>query len=116
MLYQRDVKSIFVFGASSCFSLTTFAYYKVYPIIGRHQSQVQNNENVIDMEKYKKSVFTILYILVVFSLSYVPSVCCIAVVCVVDLGSELSLAVVDACTVISFSSSSVSPLLYCFKA
>jgi len=76
---------------------------------------VRTNENVIDIEKYKKSIFTILYILVVFLLSYVPSVCCIAVVGVVDLGSELSLAAVDACTLISFSSSSVNPLLYCWR-
>ena len=35
--------------------------------------------------------------------------------CVVDLGSEFSLAAVDACTVMSFSSSSVNPLLYCWR-
>ena len=106
---------MFVSGAAFYFSLTVFAYYKVYRVIRHHQSQVRTNENAIDIEKYKKSIFTILYILVVFLLSYVPSVCCIAVVSVVDLGSELSLAAVDVCTVISFSSSSVNPLLYCWR-
>ena len=119
LYYTSEISSpflaFFVFGAASCFSMTTFAYYKVYRLIRHHQSQIQTNQNVIDIKKYKKSVFTILYILAVFILSYVPSVCCIAVVSVVDLRSELSLDAVDACTVISFSSSSVNPLLYCWR-
>ena len=119
LYYTSEISSpflvIFVFGAAFYFSITVLAYYKVYRIIRHHQSQVQTNENAIDIEKYKKSVFTVLYILVVFLLSCVPSVCCIAVVSVVDLGSELSLAAVDACTVITFSSSSVNPLLYCWR-
>ena len=105
----------FVLGAAFYFSTTVFAYYKVYRIIRHHQSQVQTNENAIDIKKYKKSVFTILYILVVFLLSYVSSMCFIAVVSVVDLGSELSLAAVDFCTVVTFSSSSVNPLLYYWR-
>jgi len=57
-------------------------------------------------------MFTILYILLVFSLSYVPSVCYIAVVSVVDLGNESSNAAVDVSNVILFSSSFFNPLLY----
>ena len=106
---------VFVLGAVLCFLITVFAYFKVYRIIRRHQNQVQNYENVIDIEKYKKSVFTILYILVIYLLSYVPFVCCIVVVNVVDLGSESRNAAVDACTVIVFSSSFSNPLLYCWR-
>ena len=106
---------VFVLGAALCFLITVFAYFKVYRIIRRHQNQVQNYENVIDIEKYKKSVFTILYILVIYLLSYVPFVCCIVVVNVVDLGSESRNAAVDACTVIVFSSLFSNPLLYCWR-
>ena len=67
---------VFVFGAALCLLITVFAYFKVYRIIRRHQNQVQNYENVIDIKKYKMSVFTILYILVIYLLSYVPFVCC----------------------------------------
>lgn len=106
---------VFVLGAGLCFLITVFAYFKVYRIIRRHQNQVQNYENVIDILKYKKSVFTILYILVIYLLSYVPFVCCIVVVNVVDLGSESWNAAVDACVVIVFSSSFSNPLLYCWR-
>ena len=54
---------LFVFGATLCFLITGFSYFKVFRIIRHHQSQIQTNRNVIDIEKYKKSVFTILYIL-----------------------------------------------------
>ena len=106
-LYQTSEDSspflvTFVLEAAFYFSTTVFAYYKVYRIIRHHQSQVQTNVNAIDIKKYKKSVFTILHILVVFLLSYVPSMCFIAVVSVVDLASELSLAAVDVCTVVTF--------------
>ena len=106
---------VFVLGAALCFSITVFAYFKIYRIIRRHQNQVQNYENAIDIKKYKKSVFTILYILAIYLLSYVPFVCCIVVVNVVDLGSESWNAAVDACTVIVFSSSFSNPLLYYWR-
>ena len=106
---------VFVLGAALCFFITAFAYFKVYRIIRRHQNQVQNHENPIDMKKYKKSVLTISYILAIYLLSYVPFVCCIFVVNILDLGSESRNAAVDACTVIVFSSSFSNPLLYYWR-
>jgi len=90
ILYNTDETSspftvILVLSAAFYFSMTVLAYYKVYRIIRHHENQVQTNENAIDIEKYRKSVCTILYILLVFLLSYVPSVCYIAVASVVDL-------------------------------
>ena len=106
---------VFVLGAALCFFITVFAYFKVYRIIRLHQNQVQSYENAIDIEKYKRSVLTILYILAIYLLSYVPFVCCIVVVSVVDLRSESWNAAVDACTVIVFSSSFSNPLLYYWR-
>jgi len=106
---------VFVVGAALCFFITVFAYFKVYRIIRHHQNQVQSYQNAIDIEKYKKSVFTILYILAIYLLSYVPFVCCIVIVNVVDLGSESWNAAFDACSVIVFSSSFSNPLLYYWR-
>ena len=72
--FSSSLGVIFVLAAALCFVLTIFAYFKVFRIIRQHQSQVQTNQNAIDIEKYKKSVFTILYILAIFLLSYVPFV------------------------------------------
>ena len=62
-----------------CLLTTSTAYFKVFRIIRRHQQQVQSHEprqNIdqpaIDLAKYKKSIFSILYILGVFYISYLP--------------------------------------------
>ena len=56
-----------------CLSVTSVAYFKVFRIIRRHQQQICSNEScpsfaqpAINFAKYKKSVFSILYIVVVF--------------------------------------------------
>ena len=63
-----------------CIFVTSVAYSKVFLIIRRHQRQIQANElshnfgqPSIDFSKYKKSVYTILYILIVFYTGYLPT-------------------------------------------
>ncbi|CAH3027734.1 unnamed protein product, partial [Porites evermanni] len=63
----------------SCYLATTVAYFKVFRIIRRHQQQIRGNQScqsvgkrAIDLAKYKKSVISILYILVLFSFSFMP--------------------------------------------
>ena len=60
---------------------TSIAYFKVYRVIRRHQQQIKDSEPpqefgqpAINLAKYKKSVLLVLYILVLFYISYVPSV------------------------------------------
>ena len=104
---------VLLFCAALCFSLTIFAYFKVFRIIREHQSQVQTNQNAIDIQKYRKSVFTILYILAIFLLSYVPFVCCLLVISIMDgLSDESSSTAMAVCAAIVFSSSFFHPLLY----
>ncbi len=98
----------FILGAALCFVLTVFAYFKVFKIIRDHQSQVQANQNAIRIEKYKKSVFTIL--------SYLPYVCCLLALSVMKkIGTKLSTAALNACTAVVFSSSFMNPLLYYWR-
>ena len=145
IIYNTEYIRVLVFilfsGAALCFVLTIFAYFKVFQIIRQHQSQVQTNQNaidiqprpqayprvfvggatriglgtrLIDIQKYKKSVFTILYILAIFLLSYIPFVCCLLVISIMDphYRTESSSTAISACTAIVFSSSFVNPLLY----
>ena len=112
----KTVIVIFVLCTALCFVLTAFAYYKVYRIIRHHQNQIQNNENAIDVEKCKKSVLTILYILALFLLSYVPYVCCFLVVNILDIfGTKSSSAAFNVCGAIVFFSSFANPLLYYWR-
>ena len=63
----------------SCYLATSVAYFKVFRIIRQHQQQIhgiQSRQNfgepAIDLAKYKKSIFSILYILASFSLCVLP--------------------------------------------
>ena len=63
----------------SCYLATSVAYFKVFRIIRQHQQQIhgiQSRQNfgepAIDLAKYKKSIFSILYILALFSLCVLP--------------------------------------------
>ncbi|XP_078374354.1 adenosine receptor A3-like [Oculina patagonica] len=107
---------LFILGAALCILITFFAYFKVFQIIRQHQSQVQTNQNAINIQKYKKSVFTILYILAIFFLSYVPFVCSVLVFSIMNLiGNELSEAAFNVCVTVVFFSSFVNPLLYYWR-
>ena len=107
---------IFFFGAALCFFITGFSYFKVFRIIRHHQSRIQTNRNAIDINKYKKSVFTIIYILAIFLLTYVPFVCNLAVFNIMGfISTKLARVSVNSCAVIVFSSSFVNPLLYYWR-
>ncbi|XP_078375684.1 putative G-protein coupled receptor 63 [Oculina patagonica] len=118
--YTNDYFGVFMvilaLGAASCFLVTVFAYFKVFRIIREHQSQVQTNQNAIDIQKYKKSIFTILYILAIFLMSYVPYVCCLLVIRIMDkFGTDFAVATQNVCGAIVFSSSFFNPLLYYWR-
>ena len=62
-----------------CLTLTSVAYFKVFRTICRHQQQMHANElqetfpqPAINLERYRKSVFTILYILAAFYICFLP--------------------------------------------
>ena len=99
---------------------TSVAYFKVFRIIRRHQRQIRANEMsenfaqpAINLTKYKKSVFSILYILVIFYMGYVP----------ITLSTRISTVLINELVVISlnvssmlmFLSASLNPLLYMWR-
>ena len=112
--FLRLFSTVFVFGAALCFFTTVVAYFKVFRIIRHHQSQVQTNQNAINIQKYKKSVVTILYILTLFILSYVPHVSGLLAVNIMGyFGITISpRAAMPAFATIVFSVSFFNPLLY----
>ena len=77
-------------------AIVAFSYSKVFRIIRNHQIAVQANENAIDILKYRKSIFTILYILALFVLSYSPYVCC-ALASYILQYEDSSIAALNAC-------------------
>ena len=92
-----------------CVLVTAFAYFKVFQIIRQHQNQVNAHGNTIDITKYKKSTFTILYILAVFVISYFPFFCAQVVLNALQY-YKLSVPNADVCVVLVLSSSCINPL------
>ena len=95
--------------------VTAFAYFKVFQIIRHHQRQVQTNESNLDMRKYKKTLFTILYILAIFALCYAPILCWALTFHILQEDNEISKEVYSICTALLFSSSFFNPLLYYWR-
>ncbi len=104
-----------------CFCAITTAYLRVFRIIRRHQLQVQTNEPsqnfgqpIINLAKYKKSVVSIFYILVVFCFCFLTFIISTAVY--LSLGSNAALAAASNVSVmLLFLSSSLNPCLYLWR-
>ena len=105
----------------SCLIVTSIAYFKLFRIIRRHQQQIQTSEvshgfrqSSIDFAKYKKSVFSMLYILLVFYIGYLPML--ISLLLFVALNdSDFTILFFDVSMVLLFLSSSLNPLLYLWR-
>ena len=97
-----------------CLIATTVSYFKVFRIIRCHQQQVQANKNsgqpTIDIMKYKKSMFSILYILGVFYVSYSPYLVVTGIF--IFKGYEESEVAHMICMTFLFLSSSLNPVIY----
>lgn len=104
-----------------CYLTTAFAYFKVYQVIRHHQQRVQASEpaqNIgypsIDLAKYKTSVATILYILLLFSLCFLPYVVSAGIYLTRGHSSAV-FAVINFSLLLLFLSSSLNPGLYLWR-
>ena len=105
---------------SFCYLIISFAYFKVYQIIRRHQLQTQANgtsqnfgQPAIDLAKYKKSVATMLYIFLLFSMCFLPFAMSNAVA--LKTTTQVSKSVMSLSLVLVFLSSSLNPGLYIWR-
>ena len=104
-----------------CLITTSVAYFKVFRIIRRHQQQIQVSElsqsvarPTMNFAKYKKSVFTILYIVALFYISYLPIMICFWLMLVLRTTKSIVPFVAVSVTLL-FLSSSLNPLLYLWR-
>ena len=105
-----------------CLSVTSVAYFKVFRIIRRHQQQICSNEScpsfaqpAINFAKYKKSVFSILYIVVVFYTGYLPMAITLGFAMVYWKNCNMMFLSFYMSIVLVFLSSSLNPLLYLWR-
>ena len=119
--YRKIYEVIIITQFSFCYTIVLFAYYKVYKIIRRHEQQIKASEvsaqrfgqNAINLVKYKRSVATMMYILLLFSLCFTP----FAVAAPVDSSTHSKAGMVagSMSVVLVLLSSSLSPVLYFWR-
>ena len=98
------------------------ANFKVHRSICRHQRQIQDNTTIhnfgrsaINVAKYKKSVTTLVYVVLAFSLCFFPYV--ISVVIYFGFGNRTSetYSAYKVTVVFVFMSSAINPVLYLWR-
>ena len=105
---------------SFCYLIISFAYFKVYQIIRRHQLQTQAtvisqnfDQPAIDLAKYKKSVANMLYIFLLLSMCFLPFF--VSSVLSLLITGEVKESSIDLSMVLVFLSSSLNPGLYLWR-
>ena len=118
--YRHATAMTFFFIFLFCTISTTIAYFKVFQIIRSHKRQIRANKPAhnfchqgIDLKKYKKSVFSMLYILGVFYIAFLPALLFLGLSIWLE-GSQLVLVSVLSAS-FWFLSSSVSPVIYLWR-
>ena len=104
-----------------CYIVTSFAYFKVYRIIRHQQQRVHSNETsqnfgrqAVYLAKYKKSVASMLYILLLFSLCFIPYIVSAGLYVSVGHSPELyAFGILS--LLLLFMSSSLNPGLYFWR-
>ena len=118
--YRLVLSIILFFLLSFCIISTSIAYFKVFQIIRRHQRQIQANEPAqnfshpsINLEKYKRSVFSMLYILGASYISFLPLLIFIGLSFWFN-HHQIELLYIVALMFL-FSTSSLNPLIYLWR-
>lgn len=124
--FQEITRFAYLFASVAfvllCLSVTSVAYFKVFRIIRRHQQQICSNESspsfaqpAINFGKYKKSVFSILYIVVIFYTGYLPMAITLGLVMVYRKNCNVIFLFIYVSIVLVFLSATLNPLLYLWR-
>lgn len=120
--HGRTTRLLFIAQILFCYLITIYAHFKVYQIIRLHKHQVRASttchsfgQPAIDLAKYKKSIATMIYILLLFSICFVPYIISTVMyygVSRMTLETYFSFRV---SVVFLFLSSSLNPALYIWR-
>ena len=122
-IYIPEINTASLASLLFCLIITSVSYFKVFRIIRSHQLQIHAKflsqttaQRAINLAKYKKSVFTILYILAIFYVSYSPLVIALWLFVIFEGKYEsVKLPFFDISMVFLFLSSSLNPILYMWR-
>ena len=110
-----------VFGVV-CIVMIIFSYFRIFTILRRHKKQIQQHNSLastmprfshINLSKYRKSVFTILYVLGTLVLCYLP--CGINFAIHLYSKTEFSTFLLGIVGTTLLLNSSINPAVYCCR-
>ena len=117
--YGRSLRFMFIANMLSSYLVITIANFKVYRSICPHQRQITTIHNfgrsAINLAKYKKSVTTLVYVVLAFFLCFFPYV--ISVVIYFGFGNRTSetYSAYRVTVVFVFLSSAINPVLFLWR-
>ena len=120
--YRNESQFTTVILVLCCIIATSVAYFKIFRIIRQHQQQIQVNalpQNVaqpaINFVKYKKSVRSILYFILIFYMAYLPILIPFVLSSLVLTSPDLEFLLFNVSALLVFLSSSLNPLIVLWR-
>ena len=111
-----------VTGAPLCLVISIASYTKIFRAISHHQAQIQDyaqqqpsQPNALNMARYRKAVYSALWVQLVLVVCYVPNMTVEIVISLSLKGLSKFIVIRGMANVLVFFNSTLNPFLYCWK-
>ena len=114
-------RSVSIFFIALCIVVNTSTYSTIYRICRRHRIQIQNQSQAnqpeaFDMKRYRKSIITMIALLILLVTCYTPYICLRAVSNFLDWpDSPYRTFMLRLSASLVYLNSSINPLIYCWR-
>ena len=109
-------------GAPLCLVISIASYTKIFRAISHHQAQIQDyaqqqpsQPNALNMARYRKAVYSALWVQLVLVVCYVPNMTVEIVISLSLKGLSKFIVIRGMANVLVFFNSTLNPFLYCWK-
>ena len=109
-------------GAPLCLVISIASYTKIFRAISHHQAQIQDyaqqqpsQPNALNMARYRKAVYSALWVQLVLVVCYVPNMTVEIVISLSLKGLSNIIVIRGMANVLVFFNSTLNPFLYCWK-
>ena len=109
-------------GTPSCLVISIVSYTKIFRALSHHQAQVQDHAqrqpsqpNALNMARYRKAVYSALWVQLVLVVCYVPNITVGILISLSLKGLSNFIVIRGIANVLVFFNSTLNPFLYCWK-
>ena len=106
----------------SCLVISVASYTKIFRALSHHQAQIQDHvqrqpsqPNALNMARYRKAVYSALWVQLVLVVCYVPNMTVEIVISLSLKGLSKFIVIRGMANVLVFFNSTLNPFLYCWK-